>query len=68
MDLLELDQLGRLGSGYCPNNSVELREKSLSYAQSNASVQVGSANLPEESVWIIKPGCSGDDNHRSAHF
>jgi len=65
---LELYQLGRFGSGYCRDNGVELCEQSFSYTQSDAPAQTRSGKLPEDSGWIIKPGCSGDDNHGSGHF
>ena len=68
MGSLELYQLRRFGSGYGRDNYIELCEQSFSYAQSDASARTRLADLPEELVWIIKPGCSGDDNHRPGHF
>ena len=68
MGFLELYQLRRFGSGYGRDDDVKLCEQSFSYAQSDASARKSLASCPEELVWIIKPGCSGDDNHGSRHF
>ena len=68
MGFFELHQFCRLGSGYRRDDGVKFCEQSLGYAQSDAPVQTGSTNYPKGSVWMTRPGCSGDDNHRSGHF
>jgi len=65
---LELYQLGRFGSAYGRDNDVKLGEQSSRYAQSDASARTRLVDVPEELVRIIKPGCSGDDNHWPGHF